>query len=192
MFNISKALEMARKYISACVQEGDFVIDATAGNGYDTLFLARLVGDKGKVISFDIQLEAINNTRQRLTAEKLLHRVDLIHSGHEQIDKYVDINLEISAAMFNLGYLPGGDHNIITKPDTTLKALRSCLVRLKKGGIVTIVIYTGHKGGKEEKTSLLKFCSRLDQKIFTVLHYHIINQVNEPPSLIVIEKYNSD
>jgi tRNA G37 N-methylase Trm5 len=183
---ICEPLSMARKFISACVSDGDQVIDSTAGNGHDTLFLAKLVGEKGRVFAFDIQPEAIAKTRNRLEAENFLNRVHLIQKSHDNMKSYVCG--KISAAMFNLGYLPGGEHRLITRPDTTVKALEKCLQILCIGGIVTLVIYTGHDGGNEEKDALLKYCSQLNQQHFKVVYYSIVNQINEPPSLLVLER----
>ncbi|RJX26488.1 MAG: methyltransferase domain-containing protein [Dethiobacter sp.] len=183
---IYKPLSMAREFVSAYVSHGDLVIDATAGNGHDTLFLARLVGEKGKVLSFDLQQEALEKTRRRLKGENLMHRVDLILDSHEHMSHYV--HGLVSAIMFNLGYLPGGDHAIITRPETTVNALKAGLLILRPGGIITIVLYTGHEGGKEEKAALFDFCTNLNQQQFTVFHYCVLNQVNDPPSLLVIEK----
>ncbi|NLJ56635.1 MAG: hypothetical protein GX334_06260 [Firmicutes bacterium] len=183
---IKKPLKMARAYVAACVAGGELAVDATAGNGYDTLFLARLVGANGKVMAFDIQKKAIENTCRRLKAAKMLSRVTLVPDGHENMVHY--IHQPVAAVMFNLGYLPGGDHLLVTRPKTTLAALGAGLQLLRPGGVVTIVCYTGHQGGPEEKAALLGCLSGLEQKQFTVLHYTLLNQVNEPPSLLVIEK----
>ncbi len=186
MAAINKSVLMARRYISSCVSDGDRVIDATCGNGHDTLFLAEIVGEKGKVFSFDIQPEALANTRRRLEARNLADRVHLIQSGHEHLDNHV--HERVAAVMFNLGYLPGGDHRIITRPDSTIKALAKSLQLLCAGGIVTMVVYDGHEGGGEEKDVLLNYCRNLNQEHFTVLCYAIINQINDPPSLLVLER----
>jgi predicted methyltransferase len=183
---IKKPLKMAREYIAACVAGGELTVDATAGNGYDTLFLARLVGVNGKVMAFDIQKKAIESTCRRLKAAKMLSRVDLIPEGHENMAHY--IHQPVAAVMFNLGYLPGGDHLLTTRPQTTLSALQAALRLLRPGGVATIVCYTGHQGGPEEKAALLGYLSALEQKYFTVLHYALLNQINEPPSLLVVEK----
>ena len=108
---INKSVLMARKYISSCVSDGDRVIDATCGNGHDTLFLAKIVGEKGKVFSFDIQPEALVNTRRLLEANNLADRVHLIQSGHERMDSHV--HEKVAAVMFNLDYLPGGNHKLL-------------------------------------------------------------------------------
>ena len=186
MPGIQKPLDMAKNFISDVISKGDTAVDATAGNGNDTLFLSRIVGEEGKVYAFDIQEKAIRKTSWLLGNENVKERVKLFSCGHEEIVRYLEE--EISAAMFNLGYLPGGDHSIITKPETTLKAVENVLEYLLPGGIVTIVMYSGHEGGKEEKGALLHYCQSLSQLKFTTLLYEIINQVNQPPSLLVIEK----
>lgn len=187
---IKKPLLMAQKLISGCVSPGDVVVDATAGNGYDTLFLAGLVGERGKVYSFDIQNEAISQTTRKLHKNSLLPRVHLICSGHEKMADYVKEN--VSAVMFNLGYLPGTDRSLITRPETTLPALEASLERLVPGGMITIVLYSGHPGGGEEKKRILDYCSRLHQDIFDVLLYEMFNWSNHPPALVAIEKIIRD
>jgi len=183
---IEKPLLAAKSFIRRCSLDGETAVDATAGNGHDTLFLARLVGENGRVLTFDIQNEALETTRARLAEENLENRVALILSGHEYADQYLDG--PVAAAMFNLGYLPGGDHSIVTSPKTTSTALRILAGQLKTQGIITIVMYSGHPGGSEEKAAVLDCCSQLPQKHFTVLSYELVNQANNPPSLLVIEK----
>lgn len=185
---ICRSLDMARQIISSCLGPGDTAVDATVGNGRDTVFLARLVGERGKVWAFDIQQQALAAAATLLAKEKLASRVELLHSGHEELARFAGDKL--GAVMFNLGYLPGGDHSIVTRPSTTLFALQAALPKLRPGGVITIVIYSGHEGGKEEERSLLSYCSGLDQEQFTVLHYRMLNQANEPPSLLAIERLN--
>lgn len=188
MIVIKKPLLMARELVSGHVSPGDTVVDATAGNGYDTLFLAELVGAQGRVYSFDVQSEAIVRTTGRLLSAHLLPRVRLICSGHEKLASH--IKEKVSAVMFNLGYLPGADHRIVTRPETTLTALEASLEMLTPGGIITIVLYSGHAGGKEEKQIILDYCSKLEQDFYTVVFYGMINWLNHPPSLIAIGKRN--
>ncbi len=156
------------------------------GNGYDTKYLAEKVGDVGFVYSFDIQEAAIKSTRKKLEKSNLINRVNLILDGHENMDKYV--KEEVSCVLFNLGYLPRADHNVITKPNTTIKAIEHSLKLLKPHGIISIAIYTGHEGGMEEKNSVYDFVKNLDQNEFNVLESGFINQINNPPQLILIEK----
>lgn len=182
------SLQYSHQIIKTKVQPGDLVIDATAGNGHDTLFLAQLVGPKGQVLSYDIQPTALEETRKRLEKEDLTDRVQLIQRGHETIDQDLAPDQYIKVAMFNLGYLPGGDHSIITQPRTTIKALETILTYLFPKGLVTIVTYYGHEGGKRELNQLTEFLANLDQSHFSVLRYEYINQTNQPPILFAIEK----
>lgn len=167
---------------------GDTVIDATVGNGGDTLMLAERVGKNGKVIGFDIQDAAIANTTEKLKIHNLLDRVFLYQEGHENLLSHYSEENSVSAIVFNLGYLPKGDKSIITSPDTTIKAIESSLTVLKKDGLLLIMIYYGHKGGLKEKESVLNFVKDLPQSTYQVLKYEFINQKNYPPFLIAIEK----
>lgn len=165
---------------------GALVVDATAGNGFDTLFLAELIGETGQVIAFDRQKVAIETTKARLEKCRLLNRVKLIHDDHQKIRDY--ISKPIDGILFNLGYLPGGDQGIITTGPSTLKAVTAGLQLLKSGGLMVIVAYAGHPGGKEEVTTLLGFLQGLDGKLFNVLHYHFLNQPKTPPQVLAVKK----
>ncbi len=183
---LTKITEINKLFIEDVISNGDIVIDATMGNGYDTKYLAEKVGENGFVYSFDIQEEAIKSTNKRLEKANLLDRVKLILDGHENMENYV--KEEVSCVLFNLGYLPRADHNVITRPDTTLKAIKSSLKLLKPHGVVSIAIYTGHEGGMEEKNIVYEFVKELDQNEFNVLESKFVNQINNPPQLILIEK----
>lgn len=183
---LKRALELSHEYVTDIIKEGDIVIDCTAGNGNDTLFLAARVGVSGKVYSFDIQETAINNTRNKLAENNLLSLVELVHDSHQNIDQYV--NDSIKCAMYNLGYLPNGDHNIVTRSETTIYSLDKVLNLLCVGGIVTIAIYYGHKGGLDEKNAIFDYVQKLDQSYFVVQKIEFMNMINEPPILIIIER----
>lgn len=180
---LMRVLPFTKFLLEEAVAEGDKVVDATAGNGHDTLFLAQLTGDSGKVYAFDIQEDAVRATKERV---KDFSQVDVILDSHANIDQYV--TEEIAAAVFNLGYLPKGDHSIITKSTTTLAAITQCLELLKETGIVAIVIYSGHEGGAEERDAVMDFVSQLPQTKFDVMKYQFINQQHSPPFLVAIEK----
>lgn len=172
--------------VASVVQKGDMVVDATCGNGYDTIFLAQLVGDEGSVLALDIQAVAIENTHTRLTELGLIHRVQLINASHAYLDEYLPN--QISAAMFNLGYLPGGNHQITTSGPETTTAIEHCIKRLRPGGLITIVAYPGHPGGREEKKYVKDFLSQLEQKEYETWQLNFINQRNQPPCLFVVSK----
>lgn len=183
---LERVLPFAKTLLSNVISEGDIAVDGTAGNGHDTLFLSQLVGDTGRVYAFDIQQQAVEATIHRLKEEGLEHRAHVILDGHEQLSKYVDE--EIAGAVFNLGYLPGGNHEIVTKGETTISAIRQLLDKLKIGGIIVLVVYHGHEGGKEERDAVIQYVSQLPQKYVHVLRYEFINQKNNPPFIIALEK----
>ena len=183
---LTKITDINKIYLENILQEGDIVVDATMGNGYDTKYLAEKVGENGFVYAFDVQEEAIKSTAKKLEKENLSDRVKLILDGHENMDKYVD--KEVACVLFNLGYLPRAKHQIITQPETTIKAIQHSLRLLKPHGIISIAIYTGHPGGMEEKNTIYDFVKNLDQSEFNVLESGFINQINNPPQLVLIEK----
>lgn len=183
---LNKVTEVNKVFIDKIVNPGDTVIDATMGNGYDTLYLAKLVGNAGKVYAFDVQEEALKSTKKKVERDNLQCYVELILDGHENIDKYV--KEEVSCVLFNLGYLPRAKHNIITKPETTLQALEKSLNLLKPNGVISVAIYTGHEGGMDEKNEVCQYLNNLDQNYYNVLHMNFPNQVNNPPELILVEK----
>lgn len=181
--SLKRVLPYTKSLLQEAVAPGDHVVDGTAGNGHDTLFLAELTGPAGKVYAFDIQEQAIRSTAERVAA---FSHVELIHDSHSKIAEYV--TEPIAAAVFNLGYLPKGDHAIVTKPDSTIRAIDQCLALLKDQGIVAIVIYSGHEGGSEERDAVMDFVRNLPQKEFDVLQYGFINQQHSPPFLVAIGK----
>ncbi len=183
---INKITEVNKIFIEKIVQDGDCVIDATMGNGYDTIYLGNLVGESGKVYAFDVQEEAIKSTMKKVKKNDMTSRVELIHDGHQNINKYVKD--EVSCVVFNLGYLPRAKHNVITKPDTTLEAIKQSLEILKPNGVISIAAYIGHEGGLEEKDYVCRYLESLDQNKYNVLHMQFTNQINNPPQLILIEK----
>ncbi|MED3549013.1 class I SAM-dependent methyltransferase [Cytobacillus praedii] len=183
-------LPFARKLIDKAVSPGDCVVDATLGNGHDTLFLAHLIGEAGLVYGFDIQEEAVSTTKKRLLEEKLGDRVQLFHKGHEHIFTSIPKSHhgKLKAAIFNLGYLPGGDKTIVTTPGTTISAIEQLLEIMSPEGIIVLVIYHGHQEGALERDALLQFVKQLDQRAAHVMQYQFINQQNNPPFIIAIEK----
>ncbi|NMB08006.1 MAG: methyltransferase domain-containing protein [Tissierellia bacterium] len=180
-------VDIAKRIMTNYVKEGDIVLDCTVGNGNDTIHLAKLVGDSGKVYGFDIQSIALKLTREKLEKENLLNRVFFIHDSHENIDNY--ISEKLSLIVYNLGYLPGGDKSIKTNPITTIKSLKKAIKLLKSNGLLLITCYTGHSGGKEEKEKVKAYLGALDQKYANVLEFNFINQKNNPPVLYGVEKF---
>jgi len=183
---LKRVLQYAQLLLEQAIEEGEIAVDATAGNGHDALFLAQLVGENGKVYAFDVQQEAVNATIQRLQDNFLEDRGIVLNEGHENVAKF--IQQPVAAAIFNLGYLPGSNHEIVTKPNTTIQAIEELIKLLKIGGIIVLVVYHGHAGGKEEKDALIQYVSELPQKYIHVLRYEFLNQQNDPPFIIALEK----
>ncbi|KKM11767.1 hypothetical protein SY88_07055 [Clostridiales bacterium PH28_bin88] len=181
-----QAVTLAHKLLGEVVSAGDTAVDATAGNGHDTLYLARLVGEGGRVYAFDVQIPALEGTARRLEEAGLVDRVRLIHDGHEQMEQYVPPG--VRAVMFNLGYLPGGDHRVITVPESTLPALEQSFRLLLPGGVITIVIYTGHPGGSEEASQIEQAMAALPQPEWDVVRIDFPNRRHRSPYLLFLQK----
>ncbi|MBO0460940.1 MULTISPECIES: class I SAM-dependent methyltransferase [unclassified Enterococcus] len=185
---LKTALHFSHTLLEEIIQPGDHVIDATMGNGHDTVFLAEKVGRTGQVYSFDIQKQALEATQQKLIENDLTERATLFLQGHETIAEVIPEQQLIKAGIFNLGYLPKSDKSIITLPDTTKTAMNEILKRLVPQGRMIIVVYYGHEGGEAELDMVQSFCQALPQEQFNVLNYQFINQKNNPPILYCIEK----
>jgi ubiquinone/menaquinone biosynthesis C-methylase UbiE len=165
---------------------GDRVVDATCGNGQDTLFVARLVGPPGRVWAFDIQEPALSATRALLADNNCLRWVNLVKAGHERLAELVDG--QVQAVVFNLGYLPGGDKACVTRPDSTLTALEQATAILVPGGIIVITIYTGHPGGTEEGAAVEAWAATLLPRDYIVWRSRQANQPPIAPYVLLIEK----
>ncbi len=181
------ALQIIHHVLELHVQPGDHCIDATAGRGKDSLFLAKLVGEAGHVTSFDIQQEAVDSTKALLKERCIDERTTVILDSHENMAKYAEPGT-ISAITFNFGWLPGGDHNVFTKPASSIRAIEEGLKLLKPDGIMTLILYYGRETGIEERDALLTFLPTLDSELYTVLECPFVNRDNCPPIPIVIFK----
>ncbi len=186
-------VSQAQQWVKERVGPGDIVIDATAGNGSDTIFLARTIGPGGSVYAFDIQSEALEQTRKRLLAaadQEALAPVTLIRAGHEEMAQNIALEHrgEIAAVMFNLGYLPGGgSHEIITQPATTLAALETAVRLLRSGGLLTVVVYPGHEGGQAEADAVQSWASEVPPSLGQTIVYRF-PQKAAAPYLIALNK----
>ncbi|MGM9525782.1 MAG: tRNA (mnm(5)s(2)U34)-methyltransferase [Peptococcaceae bacterium] len=166
---------------------GGFCIDATMGKGHDTLFLAELVGAEGRVLAMDVQPAALEATRTLLQKHQMDQRVQLVLDGHEHMGAYAAPET-VDAVMFNLGYLPGGDHSIATKAETTIAALEQSLQLLKPLGMISLAIYHGGDTGFAERDAVLDWLKQLDHKRYTVLVTDFYNRPNYPPLAVQIIK----
>lgn len=189
---IHSILDFAHVLATRALDDGDVAVDATVGNGHDTVALARAVGGAGRVFGFDVQAEAIERTRTRLASEGVDASVELNQAGHEAMTEHLpdELHGSVGAVTFNLGYLPGGATDLTTAPDTTLPALDAALDLLRPGGVVTAVLYTGHEGGAQEAEAVDAWATALPQERAHALSYRFVNQRNDPPRLVAVEKRN--
>jgi predicted methyltransferase len=184
---ILNALGLSHQYAAKLIQPGDRAVDATAGNGGDTCFLAELVGSSGHVDAFDIQPAALDKTRQRLASAGLAARCTLHLASHDQMADLVAPGVRV--IMFNLGYLPGGDHQIGTRASSTLRAVEQAQNLLLPGGIITIGIYYGGDSGFAERDAVLEYLPSIDVHAFAVQKIEMANAANCAPIFICIEKF---
>ena len=185
-YELKSARYLARDALLRAVQSGDTVVDATMGNGHDTLFLAEQAGAEGHVYAFDIQESAVESTRKLLEEHGMSDRVTLLCRSHDEMAEAVPAGL--AAAVFNLGWLPGGDHRITTRCASTGKAVLSALELLKPGGIVTVCAYPGHEEGNRELEMLTGLLSGLSNRTYNVLRQTFLNAGPGAPECFIIQK----
>ena len=181
------ALGFSHQFIEAFVKEGDLCIDATAGRGRDTLFLAGLVGEAGKVLAFDIQKEAIESTDRLLTEQGVRERAELILDSHSRLADYAERE-SVAAIMFNFGWLPGGDHTIFSRADTSIPAIMAGMELLREGGVMCLCLYCGKECGYEEKSRVLDYLKTVDSSRFTVCVADFVNRKGDFPIPVFIIK----
>ncbi|HSM40559.1 MAG TPA: class I SAM-dependent methyltransferase [Afifellaceae bacterium] len=185
-----RATDLAHLMMERTLRPGDVAVDATAGNGHDTLFLAELVGPTGWVIGLDIQQAALDEAARR-TAD--LKQVTLLKAGHERLAEQIAAlfpeagSCPLAGVMFNLGYLPGGDKQVTTRAETTIAALDQALALLKPGGLVSLVLYPGHPEGAGEAEAVRVHAEGLPDS-FTVSRYRRVNTRRPAPELVAIER----
>ena len=175
----SPHLKLAKEYWKAHLKENDLAIDATCGNGHDTLFLSELCS----VVGLDIQLMALKNTEELLTRHQ--KKAILQRLPHDQIDK-LPLPFAPRLIVYNLGYLPSGDKSITTKTETTLESVKKSLEILAEDGAISITCYPGHDEGQKEEAALVTFLSSLPS-CWSICHHRWLNR-HRSPSLIWITK----
>ncbi len=184
--NLRGAVPLCHLFLRERVRPGDRVVDATCGNGNDSLLLAELVGPTGRVWAFDSQEAAITATDAALREAGCRERVELVYDGHERLAEYVAA--PVTAVIFNLGYLPGGDKRFVTRPDSTRAALVQAESLIGPGGVVLVVVYTGHPGGMEEWEIVRTWAEALVPWEFNVWQARQLNRSEAAPFLVVVEK----
>ena len=183
-------VNIAHDLIKGILRPGDIAIDATIGNGHDTVFLAEQIAPSGHVYGFDIQQAAINSTQDKFRQALLSDCLTLIHASHADMNDKIPEHLhgKIRVIMFNLGYLPGGDKSVITLTGSTLTALTVAAQILAGNGIITLLAYPGHQGGDQETDQVKNWCEQLDTKQFEVGTIFSTEHKDTAPRLFVIRK----
>lgn len=170
--------ETQKRFLAEHISEGSVVADFTMGNGNDTLWLSKRVGESGKVFAFDIQEQALENTKALLEKEGCAKNYTLIKDSHHRLLDYIDCSLD--AGVFNLGFLPGGDKSLTTLRVTTLPAIRDAISIIKPGGCLLIAIYPGHEEGRLEGEVICEALSAYDQRILSAYRFNVLNAATSP------------
>lgn len=178
-------LDVVHDFLRRQVKPGAFCIDATAGKGRDTALLCRLAGAEGRVLAFDVQQEAIAQTRALLLAEGLTAEVVL--DSHANMAQYAAPE-SVDCIVFNFGRLPGGDPKIFTTAASSLPAIDAGLGLLRSGGVMVLALYYGKENGYDEKNAILERLKSLNDRAFTVLACDWLNRKHDPPLPIFIWK----
>lgn len=179
--------ELAQTILRQVIHEGDIVIDATAGNGHDTVFLAQCVGANGRVLAFDVQESAIRNARINVAGAGLAKVVEFHQSSHARMAEHAEAG-GVSAVMFNLGYLPGENHNLTTETAETLAALNVAADLLQSGGSLSVVCYPGHQAGEQEAGRVEEWCMSLTGHGWRVAKYAMLGTLKAAPFLLLASK----
>ncbi len=180
-------LYLAHKFVSEHVHAGAFCIDATAGKGRDTIFLCDLVKETGKVLAFDIQSDAVMQTKALVSKHGYDQIASVFLDSHTNMEQYAAPET-VDCIMFNFGWLPGGSHRIFTRPETSIPAIEAGLRLLKSGGVMSLCIYYGGESGYEERDALLSYLSTIDNRKYTVIVHTFHNRTGDPPIPVSIYK----
>ena len=183
---LRSARYLAEDVLSRVVRPGDAVVDATAGNGHDTLALCRAVGPAGRVYAFDIQPEAVASARALLRDNGLPDRAAFFCTGHQTMRDHVPE--KVRAVVFNLGWLPGGNHEITTRWETTREAVEQALSLLLPLGVLVICAYPGHAEGDRERAGLAALLAGLSNREYNVLRQQFLNAGPGAPECFVVQK----
>lgn len=180
-------LELQKKFILMHLGEGDVAVDFTMGNGHDTEFLSKTVGESGKVFAFDIQEKAVENTKKHLAETGCPENYTLILDSHHKADEYV--NVPVKAGMFNLGYMPGsGNKALTTMRETTLPAVENALGLLDRDAILMVAVYPGHPEGELEGEELQKYFATLSRYKLCIAKFQMLNSPTSPYFIIAETK----
>lgn len=189
MIKCNNAVEFQHHLWNVVLKKANIIIDATCGNGHDLLYLFKNSLKESNIYTFDIQKNALQYSRDKIFSlkEENTSRIKFIHDSHENMKNH-RIPTPYDLVVFNLGYLPKGDHSITTKADSTINAIKVATANLSTIGIVTIVAYPGTDYGAYERDCIKSFLEKIPQSNFNISHWKPINQTNNPPELFIIAR----
>ena len=179
-------LELQKYFILNHLHEGDIAVDFTMGNGHDTEFLSKTVGEFGHVFAFDIQEQALASTEEHLRRSLCPQNYTLILDSHHNAAKYVDVPFK--AAMFNLGYLPGSDKTVTTMRSTTLPAIETAISLMTRDAVITVAVYPGHAEGEAEGKEICEYLSSLSRHKVCATEIKILNSPTSPFFIVIENK----
>jgi len=179
-------LDLQKHFILTHLKEGDVAVDFTMGNGHDTEFLSKTVGERGHVYAFDVQEMALTSTRKHLSEAGCPENYTLIHDSHHNVKQYV--TTPIKAGMFNLGYLPGSDKTVTTMRKTTLPAIEAAIQLMDRDAIILIAVYPGHAEGEAEGKMICEYLSTLSRYKLCCTQIRILNSPTSPFFILVENK----
>ena len=178
---------LAQEFLRPMIRPGDQVIDATAGNGHDTVFLAECVGEAGRVLAFDVQEAALVSARERVLVAGFSNRVEFFHESHARMSERAEAG-SVTVVMFNLGYLPGDGHELTTEASETLTALGMAANVLKAGGVLAVICYPGHPAGACEAQAVEEWMAALAAEGWRIARYGAVGTRKPAPFLLIGKK----
>ena len=179
-------LDLEKSFLLPHITEGATAVDYTMGNGHDTAFLSKAVGENGKVYAFDIQESALLSTAENLKRENCPDNYTLICASHHRVKEFVQGPVKIG--MFNLGYLPGGDKRITTLRETTLEAVKSAIELMGSDSALLIAVYPGHEEGEIEGELLTELFATYSRYKYCIGKFRFCNSPTSPYFFIIETK----
>lgn len=193
MIPLHNAVQFQHLFWDDALVTASRIMDATVGNGHDLLYLASHSAKAAQLVGVDIQASAIQASAERLAKAGLADAMDagrirLQQGSHSDLlgTNYPFGTDAIDLVVFNLGYLPGSDHQLMTQPATTIEAVQGALQHLAPRGLITLVAYPGTPAGAVEEEALRQFLSTLPQQDYEVCCWTPLNQIHRPPVLYAI------
>ncbi len=174
------AVRLAQQLLAGTVKPGGLYVDATCGNGHDTLFLCRLAGPEGHVIGLDIQPMAVQATNTLLAQNGMDRIGQAILADHRDLLRFAPAG-SADCVMFNFGWLPGAAHTVHSQAEASVAAVRAALEALKPGGVLSAVLYSGKVIGRSEKQAVLDYLQGLPLTRYTVLVCRFANWAETAP-----------